>query len=263
MRKDPVEMKSTKFQFKLFAPVVALLSVMIPVHAGIIVPLTVDSSFDGQSLSAVDLSSLDALTGISTDSGDIEESDFSLQYSVTADSDPFLTYGFSVVNLTSAPLVVSEQFSTPVTGGPWDESTASLSISAVPGFDSFGLVAAGPNTVATATVTEANGSSENLGVGLGGNCQSLLHAGSCYAVAASSTFAGQDFSTLNVQVNFTLDGLGSAVTVNGRVDLLEAVADPDLAPGPSSTPEPGTLALAGLGFIFVLGKMRKRNQLAL
>ena len=238
------------FRLKHIAPMLAFgFAARLPVYAGI-VPPTLDLSINGQPVSVtVSAASNDASTNVSTESGDIQTADLLLQYSFTADSDPLLTYGFSAVNLTGTPLVISEEFSTPVTGGPLNEAIASLSVSAVPGFNGFGLVASGPNSVAIATATDAGGNIDNLNVGLGGNCPALTRAGSCYAVTTSSLFDLQEFSALNVYVDFTLEGLGSSVTVDGSVDLLDPPA-----------PEAGTVALTGAGLVSIFWSKRKRSS---
>jgi hypothetical protein len=151
---------------------------------------------------------------------------------------------------------VSDDYSIPVEGGPWNEVTASVSLAAVGGRNGFDIETSGPNTLQTAF---AGPDALDLNVGLGGSCQGPRGAYSCYALETGATLAAQDFSTLDVDVNFTLDGLGSGVTVSGRVE----VTDPT-APNPSEQqgelPEPGTLAGAGAALALFAAVLRSRRR---
>ena len=95
---------------------------------------------------------------------------------------------------------------------------------------------------ADGVVQQASVDAKDLQVGLGGDCSSArAGAVACYSVSTSQSVAVQSDSTLDVYVHFILAGLGSAATVNGRVEIL------DLTPAP----EPGTLFLAGLALLSV------------
>ena len=230
------------------------MAAFVPAHASNLTP-AVDFTVNGQdySLTAFTVTT-DPATDVTVMTGSVNTSDFSIDYSVTADSDPYLIYGFSAVDLTGAPLVISHHYSTAVTGGPWDIASASLSISAVPGFDTFGLTASsGP----VADVQATGATTFDLGLGLGGNCPSLTAAGSCYAVNASSTFIEQSLSSLDVYVNFTLDGLGSSVTVNGRADLSDVPAP--VGTVGANAPEPGTVTMLGGALCLLAVLLRKRT----
>ena len=174
-------------------------------------------------------------------SGGMQTADYALQFSGLVDSDPFLSYGFSIISFSSSPKAVSSEFSVDLTGGPWNAADASLSLSATGGPFGFAIVTAGPDALQTA---HAGGPTQNLAVGLGGNCSGgTFQTVSCVAQQTSVGFAPEPFSTLKVDVNFVLFGFGSQATVNGRVDV---TAMPPV-------PEPGFLDIGG--FAAVLGAL--------
>jgi hypothetical protein len=181
--------------------------------------------------------------------GQVQTADFDATFSVTADTDPFLTYSITVSNTTGKPLVVSDDFSIPVEDGPWNEVTASVSLAAVGGRSGFNIQTSGPGALQTAF---AGPNGLNLDVGLGGSCQGPRGAYSCYALETSAIFPPQDFTTLDVDVNFTLNGLASGATVSGRVELTDPIS-------PNELPEPGTLAGAGAALALLAAALRSRR----
>jgi hypothetical protein len=234
----------------------ALLTV-IPVHAGQVAPPSVDILI-GQSsvLLPENLVAGDAQDGVWELAGQVQTDDYDAAFNVTGDPDPFITYSFTVHNITGRPLVVSEDFSIPVVGGPWNRVSASVSLAAVGGRGGFDIEVSGLDALQTAF---AGTHARSLNVGLGGSCQGPRGAHSCYALETSAGFAGQYFSTLDVRVNFTLSGLGSGATVSGRVEL----SDPP-GPGPSNNdqgevPEPRTLAGAGAALALFAIFLRLRS----
>ncbi|MBZ5580825.1 MAG: PEP-CTERM sorting domain-containing protein [Acidobacteriia bacterium] len=167
----------------------------------------------------------------------IDTPEYSLEVEAAVDPDPFLTYGFSVMNLSNQPLDVFKHYSIQLDGGPWNAVTATLSIASVGGQSGFFISPAQDGVVRQASVD-----AKDRQVGVGGDCSSArAGAVACYSVSTSQSVAVQSDSTLDVYVHFILAGLGSAATVNGRVEIL------DLTPAP----EPGTLFLAGLALLSV------------
>ena len=189
--------------------------------------------------------------------GQVQTAGYDATVTVTADPDPFLTYSFTVNNTTGHPVAVSDDFSIPVTGGPWNEVTASVSLAAAGGRGGFDIETSGADELQTAF---AGPNAIDLNVGLGGNCQGARGAQSCYALETSAGFATQLFSTLDVDVNFTLNGLGSGATVSGRVELSDAPAL-NFSEGPDELPEPGTLAGAGAALALFAAVRRSRRHL--
>jgi hypothetical protein len=186
--------------------------------------------------------------------GQAETADYDVTFTATADTDPFITYSFTVSNTTGKPLAVSDDFSIPVVGGPWDRVTASVSLAAVGGRNGFDIETSGPSALQTVF---AGPGALNLNVGLGGSCQGPRGSHSCYALETSAGLAAQDFSTLDVDVNFTLNGLGSGATVSGRVELSDPIVlNPSEEEG--QLPEPGTLAGAGAALALFAGVLRSR-----
>ena len=197
----------------------------------------------------------DSEGGVWAFAGQVEGAGYDAAFTVTADADPFITYSFTVKNTTGDPLVVSNNFSIPVVGGPWNVVTASVSLAAVGGRNGFDIEASGLNALQTAS---AGPDALDLNVGLGGSCQGSRGAHSCYALATSASFALQDFSTLDVHVNFTLSGLGSGATVSGRVEL-SASPGPSTPDNSSDLPEPGTLGGAGAALALFAAVFRRRR----
>ena len=224
-----------------------------PAHASQLALPSVDILFDQSPvLLPVSLVASDSQDGVWTLAGQVQTAGYNATLTIAADPDPFITYSFTVNNTTGNPLVVSDDFSIPVIGGPWSQVTASVSLAAVGGRYGF--------DIETNDLLSAFGSNAvNLNVGLGGSCQGPRGAHSCYALETSASFAGQYFSTLDVRVNFTLSGLGSGATVSGRVEL----GDPP-GPGPSNNdlgevPEPRTLAGAGAALALFAIFLRLRS----
>lgn len=225
-----------------------LFAAIVPAHAGII-PTSVDFTINGQDVSSTDFTiDTDALSGVSVLTGSIDTSDYVIDYSVTADSDPYLTYGFLATNITGAPLTVSHHFSTPVVGGPYNTASASLSISATPGFSGgFGLT---PTSNAVADAYATGLSTFDLGVDLGGSCPALTQSGSCYAVRDTATYLNQNLTELDEYIGFTLTGQGSQATVNGRVSVTEGPDPLFTATVTGVAPEPGSIILLGGALCF-------------
>lgn len=187
--------------------------------------------------------------------GQVQTAGYDVAFTFTADPDPFITYSFTVTNTTGNPLIVSEDYSIPVVGGPWNDVTASVSLAAVGGRSGFDIETSGPDPLQTAF---AGPDAFDLNVGLGGSCQGPRGAYACYALETSAGFAAQEFSTLDVQVNFTLNGLGSGATVSGRVEVSDLSAlNPE---DDSELPEPGTLAGAGAALALFAAALRWRRR---
>ena len=182
-------------------------------------------------------------------SGGAQTADYAIQFSGLMDSDPFLSYGFSIISFSNSPTLVSSQFSIGLTGGPWDAADASLSLSATGGPSGFTIVTAGPGALQTVQV---GAPTQDLPIGLGGNCSGgTFQTVSCAAQQTTVSFATEPFSTLKVNVDFELFGFGSQATVNGRVDLS----------APAPVPEPSFLdnaGLAALGAASILFARRRR-----
>jgi hypothetical protein len=214
----------------------------VPAHASQLALPSVDIMIDQTSV----LLPENIISGDSEDGewllvGQVQTADYDASFTVTADADPFITYSLTVSNTTGNPLLVSDDYSIPVEGGPWNEVTASVSLAAVGGRSGFDVETSGPDALQTAF---GGPGAVDLNVGLGGSCLGPRGAYSCYALETSSSLASQGFSTLDVDVNFTLDGLGSGATVSGRVEVTDPLA-PNQSREEGELPEPGTLAGAG------------------
>jgi hypothetical protein len=235
----------------------ALLPV-VPAHASQVALPSVDFLIDQSSVMLPEnLVTSDSQDGGWLLTGQAQTAAYDATFTVAADPDPFLTYSFTVSDTTGQPLVVSNDFSIPVDRGPWNYVTASVSLAAVGGRNGFDIEASGPGALQTAF---AGPNALDLNVGLGGSCQGPRGAQSCYALATSASLAMQNLTTLDVHVNFTLNGLGSGATVSGRVELSSTLlSDPSQDSG--EVPEPGTLAGAGAALTLLATVLRSRRRL--
>ena len=225
------------------------LLLVVPAHASQVAQPSFDIRIDQSSVMLPEnLVTGDSQNGGWVLAGQVRTAAYDAAFTVAADPDPFITYSFTVNNTTGQPLVVSNDFSIPVVGGPWNLVTASVSLAAVGGRNGFDIEASGPNALQTAF---AGSNAFDLNVGLGGICQGPRGAHACYALSTSSRFATQDFSTLDVHVNFTLTGLGSGATVSGRVEIAD--------PPDGEVPEPGTLAGAAATLALFAAVLRSRR----
>jgi hypothetical protein len=197
---------------------------LAPVHASPL-PSVIDFTVNGQTVASSQF--MLSNNGSAAFTGTLQMSAFVIDYSIDASSSPFLTYQFTIEDLTGVPLTFADHFSTSVFGGSFDYATASLSVSGAPGPGGGFALTTGGGPFSDVQATGA--STFDLGVALGGNCPALTQAGPCYALQTSAAFSPQMLSSLDVYTNFTLSGQGSSITVNGSAAL--------------SVPEPATPAL--------------------
>jgi hypothetical protein len=205
--------------------------------------LTVDGNEVTIPVSSVATGSTDTA---STFAGTLQTAGYDLEYSGYVDSDPFVSYGFTILDLGFTPLVVSAGYPVSLTGGPFDSAHSSLSLSVTGGPFGFTVTPTGPGGLVQTAVVGA----PDVTMAVGGPCSgAAFRTVSCYAAQTATSLPALPFSTLDVNVNFDLTGFGSQATVNGRVDLFPV-------------PEPAFLGVEELGALGALLMFLRRKQLA-
>jgi PEP-CTERM motif-containing protein len=170
--------------------------------------------------------------------------------------DPSVTFGGTTTNTTAAATTYAFLFGLPIVPDFYSSALSTLHLSA---------------TSVTGTTTVANSTTyptfvagygsvgdelTNLGVDLGqGTCVASGTGGSaaCDLGSASSSFAPTFYDNLEALVTYTQDNTGSTVTFSGEV----AVSSANVV---TTTPEPATLALVGIGLFALGGTITKRQR---
>jgi len=170
--------------------------------------------------------------------------------------DPSVTFGGTTTNLTGDATTYAFLFGLPIVPDFYSSALSTLHLSA---------------TSVTGTTTVANSATypafvsgygtvgdelTNLGVDLGtGTCVASGTAASatCDLGSASSSFAPTFYDNLEALVTYTQDNAASTVTFSGEVTIGAA----DVV---TTTPEPATLVLVGIGLLVLGGTIRKHPR---
>ena len=240
-----VLMKTVReFGRRAIAPSLLGLLVVLPAHAAPLSPI-IDFTVNGQTVVSIPFTQPGS--GNSSFAGSVSTADYDLQYSIDANAGAFISYEFTVEDLSGIPLTFADQFSTSVSAGLWDLASSSLNVLGIPGpSGGFALTTgSGPFMDVQAT----GNTTFDLGVALGANCPALTNAGSCYSLQTQAAIPRQTLSSLDVYTDFTLDGLDSAIKVNGIASL--------------SAPEPGSwMPIAAGVLLTALAAQRSRRRLS-
>ncbi len=172
------------------------------------------------------------------------------------DLDPSVTFGGTTTNLTGAATTYAFLFGLPIVPDFYSSALSTLHLSA---------------TSVTGTTTVANSATyptfvsgygtvgdelTNLGVDLGqAACVASGTAGTaaCDLGSASNSFAPTFYDNLEALVTYTQDNAASTATFSGEVTIASA----DVV---TTTPEPATLALVGIGLLALSGAITKRQR---
>jgi hypothetical protein len=159
--------------------------------------------------------------------------------------DPFVQYSFGISNFTSSALNYEFIFSTPFTGGPYTQLTASLSSSITDGgANPNGRVTVDPllaesSVNGTPYLTLATQCSRTGTPGFSASCPNAMDATQLMSPATG---------ILSVRVAFRLSAR-DLISLNGRTELIN----------PRSVSEPATLAVLGIGLLGLLGLRRRHG----
>jgi len=164
------------------------------------------------------------------------------------DVDPFIDFNLTAINFGGTPTSFAFLFSSPYTGGPYNTLLSEFS-SDVTDFGGDGAADVVPLASGFMSLPQIDGVNV-LAAALGDGCSPVMAPGSTVACDPFST-ASVGVATLpdgqfGVLIALTLSG-GDAVTVAGRVELLNEV------------PEPVSALLVGLG-LSVLAMRRRRSR---
>jgi hypothetical protein len=175
----------------------------------------------------------------------------SFTFSAAFDSDPFSSFTFgSILPGGFGPLSFDAFFTTPVVPGAYTTATSSGTLDiTTTGSQTTGIVTAGTYPFYISGL----GDMTNLGVDTGTGACSVStpptpNSGSCDPAGASSTFAAISPSFLTAHLSYTHNTIGagsSTVSWTGSVVL-------DVAPPPTTVPEPASVTLV-LGGLLLLG----------
>ncbi|MEO5818217.1 MAG: PEP-CTERM sorting domain-containing protein [Gemmatimonadaceae bacterium] len=178
----------------------------------------------------------------------------SVQVRSVFDSDPFITFGATTINLSGSPVTFAFLFGTPVIPGSYDMATSTGGVSVTNG-------ARGTTTVSTSGIhpTFISGygtvgfSPTNLGVDLG--TASCIASGvpftvttTCNQGTTTNSFGPTFYDNLEGLLTYTQDDLSSVASWSGAVTLTV-----------SATPEPATIGLFGVGLVAIGGVARRRR----
>ena len=159
------------------------------------------------------------------------------------DSDPFLAFGISVVNLTDLPKNFSFLFGSPYGGGPYDTLSSELLLQAS---DQSGAAEV------TNVVHQSSVDGQLLLSPVVGACSPPLSG--CFAAADSTSLSppGNATGFFTSGLSFT-GGARDTVIVSGRTDLFNTA---------TNVPEPGAMPLALLGLAGLVGLRARRRARA-
>ncbi len=178
----------------------------------------------------------------------------SVQLRGRMDGDPFITFGATTTIFSPGPVTFAFLFGTPIVPGSYNTATSTGGVSVTNG-------ARGNTTVTTSGVypTYISGygtvgfTPTNLGVDLGtAACNStgtpFTVTTVCGQGSLGNSFPLTFYDGLQALLTYTQDDAFSVASWSGAVTL-SVVA----------TPEPATIALVGLGLVFVGGVARRRR----
>jgi hypothetical protein len=180
----------------------------------------------------------------------------SVQLRSVFDSDPFISFGATTINLSTSPVTFAFLFGTPVIPGLYNGATSTGGVSVTNG-------ASGTTTVSTSGIhpTYISGygtvglSPTNLGVDLG--TAPCIASGvpftvttTCNQGTTANSFAPTFYDNLEALLTYTQDDFSSVASWSGAVTLTSTV-----------TPEPATLGLFGMGLVVIAGLgVRRRTS---
>jgi hypothetical protein len=158
--------------------------------------------------------------------------------------DPFVSYSFGLVNFTGSPIAFSFTFTTPVVGS-YGKATASYGGSLTDGGN--GSITAGSYSFdAFATPVAADSGVDLVDfapVSFSGGVGTTVFTSA--PSPKTATFATTAFSTLGIDLDFTLSGGTDLISTSGRLEI-------------APIPEPGTFALLIAGLVGIAGIARRR-----
>lgn len=172
-----------------------------------------------------------------------------LTVNATGNPDPFLSYSFSAQNTTGGTLPFTFTFNTPVVGSPPAGTTVTSQLS--------GSLTAGDADGVTVTpslfpggVSEGSINGVSLSALAVGPAQTSPTGVNLYPPSgpafSASTVSGSTITSLDVTVSFNLTGGGDQFAASGLITTGNAV------------PEPSSVALMGVGTLFMGYVMRRK-----
>jgi len=175
--------------------------------------------------------------------------------SIATDADPFIDYSFGVINFTSSDLTFSFLFFSPYAGGPFGGLRSSHSSSATDGGVADGSVVVSADALTGFVHNPILDGVDVTSAALGTGCTLAGAPGfsdscdgfSLLTVPIVSAASG----IFGVRIEFTLSP-GDALSLNGRVELIEEPGEP--------IPEPTYAAVVGLALVGLSLVRRSRRM---
>ena len=171
--------------------------------------------------------------------------------------DPSVTFGGTTTNLTAATTTYAFLFGLPIVPDFYTSALSTLDLSVTSAVGTTTVVNGSTYPTFVAGYGSVGDELTNLGIDLGTTpcvASGVLATTACDEGSASNSFAPTFYDNLEALVTYSQDNVGSTVKFSGEVSIASA----DVV---TTTPEPATFALVGIGLVALSGTIGTRRRL--